>query len=157
MRHGRASATRQLSTEECRSWLLHHTEGRLGYRTGRGPRSVVVSYSVSEGNLLMPVPDYNDASRYAVGSAVSFDVDGWDDGGAFAAVHLNGTGRATGRTAPAGSDELGSRPRVAVVSLDLEELHGTLTGPPRSAPEVATSTSRADGSRHCRDRHRANP
>ena len=40
--------TRDMSYGECRIWLDHHSEGRLGYIGGRGPRSVVVSYAVTD-------------------------------------------------------------------------------------------------------------
>jgi hypothetical protein len=68
--------TRRLSPHECRAWLCSHHEGRLGYRSGKGPRSVVVSYAVAEDQILLRLPDYNDIVHYAPGSEVSLDVDG---------------------------------------------------------------------------------
>ena len=43
--------TRRLSPHECKAWLCSHHEGRLGYQSGKGPRSVVVSYSVAEDQI----------------------------------------------------------------------------------------------------------
>jgi hypothetical protein len=68
--------TRRLSQHECRAWLCSHHEGRLGYQSGKGPRSVVVSYAVAEDQILVRVPDYNDIVHYAPGSEVRIDVDG---------------------------------------------------------------------------------
>ena len=68
--------TRRLSPHECQAWLCSHHEGRLGYQTGKGPRSVVVSYAVAGDQILVRLPDYNDIVHYAPGSEVSLDVDG---------------------------------------------------------------------------------
>ena len=68
--------TRKLSRHECRALLWSHHEGRLGYQSGKGPRSVVVSYAVAEDQILVRLPDYNDIVHYAPGSEVSLDVDG---------------------------------------------------------------------------------
>ena len=65
----RPDAPRPLTTGECRRWLQEHHEGRLGYLSGRGPRSVVVSYAVADDEILMRVPDYNDIAQYAPGTA----------------------------------------------------------------------------------------
>src|SRR5881398_1992537 len=59
------SRTRPLSALECRSWLADHQEGRLDYRTGRGPRSLVVRYAVRADAVLVRVPTYNDLLQYA--------------------------------------------------------------------------------------------
>jgi hypothetical protein len=58
------------------AWLLHHREGRLGYHTGRGDRSVVVRYAVAGHQILVRLPDYNDIVHYAPGEQVRLDVDG---------------------------------------------------------------------------------
>jgi nitroimidazol reductase NimA-like FMN-containing flavoprotein (pyridoxamine 5'-phosphate oxidase superfamily) len=68
--------TRRLSVGECRDWLRNHREGRLGYHTGRGPRSVVVSYAVAEDQIMMQLPDYNDIVHYAPGERVTLEVEG---------------------------------------------------------------------------------
>jgi hypothetical protein len=65
---------RLLSTEECWSWLRGHGEGRLGYLSGRGPRHVVVPYAITGKRLVVRLPDYNEAARYAPGNWVTFDV-----------------------------------------------------------------------------------
>ena len=72
----RLEEQRSLSAGECRRWLLQHHEGRLGYLSGRGPRSVVVSYAVDDDQILVQVPDYNDIAQYAPGAQVTLAVDG---------------------------------------------------------------------------------
>jgi hypothetical protein len=71
---------RSLTMSECRRWLHQHGEGRLGYLSGRGPRSVVVSYAVADDQILMQVPDYNDIAQYAPGAEVTLAVDGEVEG-----------------------------------------------------------------------------
>ena len=67
---------RRLSPHECKAWLCSHHEGRFGYQSGRGHRSVVVSYAVAGDQILVRLPDYNDIVHYAPGAEVSLDVDG---------------------------------------------------------------------------------
>ena len=67
---------RKLTARECRAVLASHHEGRLGYQSGRGPRSLVVSYAVTEDAIMMRLPDYNDAVHYAPGAEVWLEVDG---------------------------------------------------------------------------------
>ena len=67
---------RRLSVHECKAWICSHHEGRFGYQSGRGHRSVVVSYAVAGDQILVRLPDYNDIVHYAPGSEVSLDVDG---------------------------------------------------------------------------------
>ena len=71
--------TRRLSRRECHDWLTSHGEGRLGYTSGRGPRSVVVSYSMADEQIVVRLPDYNEVVQYAPGSAVTFEVEGQTD------------------------------------------------------------------------------
>ena len=59
-----------------RSWLIENHEGRLGYQTGRGQRSVVVLFAVSDDQILLRLPDYNDIVHYAPGERVTLEVDG---------------------------------------------------------------------------------
>jgi nitroimidazol reductase NimA-like FMN-containing flavoprotein (pyridoxamine 5'-phosphate oxidase superfamily) len=73
--HGPRSV-RRLSPRECQDWLTSHGEGRLGYPTGRGPRSVVVRYAMADGNIVFRLPDYNDIVHYAPGEHVTLEVDG---------------------------------------------------------------------------------
>jgi nitroimidazol reductase NimA-like FMN-containing flavoprotein (pyridoxamine 5'-phosphate oxidase superfamily) len=68
--------TRSLSAGECRDWLTSHREGRLAYQTGRGPRSVVVSYAVTDRHIMFRLPDYNDIVHYAPGERVTLEVEG---------------------------------------------------------------------------------
>ena len=67
---------RTLSPHECKAWLSSHCEGRLGYQSGRGHRSVVVLYAVADDQILVRLPDYNEIVRYAPGAEVSLAVDG---------------------------------------------------------------------------------
>ena len=69
-------ASRRLSHGECRDWLSSHREGRLGYQTGRGPQSVVVSYALADEQVVFQLPDYNDIVHYATGERVTLEVDG---------------------------------------------------------------------------------
>jgi hypothetical protein len=67
---------RRLSPLECMAWLCSHHEGRLGYQSGKGPRSVVVLYTVAGDQILVRLPDYNDIVHYAPGYEVKIEVDG---------------------------------------------------------------------------------
>jgi hypothetical protein len=67
---------RRLSPHECKAWVCSHHEGRLGYQSGRGHRSVVVFYAVAGNQILVRLPDYNDIVRYAPGAEISLAVDG---------------------------------------------------------------------------------
>ncbi len=73
------ASVRRLSRTECRDWLTRHREGRLGYRSGRGPRSVVVSYAVAGEQIVVRLPDYNDIAHYAPGAEITLDVDSEPD------------------------------------------------------------------------------
>jgi len=70
-----ALAVRRLSPSECRRWLDNHQEGRLAYGSGRGPRSVVVSYTVAEEQIVVRLPDYHEIVHYAPGAVVTFEVE----------------------------------------------------------------------------------
>ena len=65
----------RLSASEYCTWLRQHHEGRLSYLSGRGPRSVVVSYVVAGDHILLQIPDYNEIAQYAPGSEVTLAVD----------------------------------------------------------------------------------
>ena len=69
-------ATRGMSYDECRIWLDHHSEGGLGYIGGRGPRSVVVTYAVTDDQILFLVPAYNEVAQYVPGKQVTLQVGG---------------------------------------------------------------------------------
>lgn len=71
--------TRRLTRGECRDWLTSHRQGRLGYSSGRGPRSVVVSYCLLDEQIVVRLPDYNDIVHYAPGSQVVFEVEDQTD------------------------------------------------------------------------------
>jgi hypothetical protein len=67
---------RQPTLRDCRSWLGQRHEGRLGYLSGRGKQSVVVTYALVGDHILLQVPEYNDITQYAPGAQVSLAVDG---------------------------------------------------------------------------------
>ena len=122
---------RRLSAGECRSWLEQHQEGRLGYLSGRGPRSVVVSHSVVGDRILVQVPDYNDIAQYAPGARVTLDVDGEaDDPSAIEEVSVTGTAghgdgndRPPSATAPL-NESWPAAIKTSVVTLQLTEMEG---------------------------------
>jgi hypothetical protein len=69
-----AGSRRTLSRAECCSRLRYHHEGRIGYQTGRGWRSVVVTFRTHADEVLIRLPDYHDAVHYAPGQDVTFEV-----------------------------------------------------------------------------------
>ena len=73
-------ATRGMSYGECRIWLDHHSEGGLGYIGGRGPRSVVITYAVTDDQILFLVPAYNEVAQYVPGKQVTLQVAGESSG-----------------------------------------------------------------------------
>jgi hypothetical protein len=86
--------TRGMSYGECRIWLDHHSEGQLGYIGGRGARSVVVSYAVTDDQILFLVPAYNEITQYVPGEQVTFQVAGESSGPApqyYDTVSVTGT------------------------------------------------------------------
>ncbi len=68
------TTSRTLTDDECRSWLSMHGEARLGYRSGRGQRNVVVAYAVDGDEVLVRVPEYNEITQYVPGRRVTLDV-----------------------------------------------------------------------------------
>ena len=72
--------TRAMSHGECRIWLDHNSEGQLAYIGGRGPRSVVVNYAVTDDQVLFLVPAYNEITQYVPGKQVTFQVAGESSG-----------------------------------------------------------------------------
>jgi nitroimidazol reductase NimA-like FMN-containing flavoprotein (pyridoxamine 5'-phosphate oxidase superfamily) len=85
---------RALSRSECRIWLDHHSEGQLAYISGRGPRSLVVSYAVTDDQIFFLVPAYNEITQYVPGKQVAFQVAGESSGPApqyYDTVSVTGT------------------------------------------------------------------
>ena len=80
-RKANIDGTRAMSYGECRISLDHHSEGQLGYvGGGRRPRSVVVSYAVTDDQILFLVPAYNEITQYVPGKQVTFQVAGESSG-----------------------------------------------------------------------------
>jgi hypothetical protein len=117
----------QLTASECRRWVEQHLEGRLGYLSGRGPRSVVVSYAVVGDQIRVRVPDYNDIAHYAPGARVTLAVDGQaEDTSAIEEVSVTGTAgrdRAPSDTAPF-DESWPAAIKTSVVTLPLAEMEG---------------------------------
>jgi nitroimidazol reductase NimA-like FMN-containing flavoprotein (pyridoxamine 5'-phosphate oxidase superfamily) len=91
---GNVDATRGMSYGECRVWLDHHSEGVLGYIGGRGPRSIVVTYAVTDDQILFLVPAYNEVTQYVPGKQVTLQVAGESSGAArwhYDTVSVTGT------------------------------------------------------------------
>ena len=63
-----------MSVPNRRRWLTQHHEGRLRYRTGRGPRALAMTYVVAGDYILLKIPEYNPAAGYASGQRIEFDV-----------------------------------------------------------------------------------
>jgi hypothetical protein len=77
---GRSSTTpsptsRRLSSAECLAWLGKRSLGRLGHLTGRGPRSTVVGYTVTDSQVIFRLPEYNEICQYAPGRPITLRVD----------------------------------------------------------------------------------
>ena len=69
-----AVSGRTLTKVECRSSISDHDEGRLSYPTGRGPRAVVVSYAVTDDQVVVLLPEYNEICQYAPGRQITMRV-----------------------------------------------------------------------------------
>jgi hypothetical protein len=81
---------RAMTNQECRSWLMRHGEGRLGYLSGRGPRSVVIAYALNGRAIMMRIPDYNEMAQYVPGRSVTLDVTGFATEDAIERVQVTG-------------------------------------------------------------------
>ena len=158
--HTRSTAVRgrTLSAEECRNWLESHRCGRLGFMSGRGPRSVAVCYAVRSDTVVLRVGEYNDIAHYAPDAQVTLEVDGFapDSNGVteFETVTLAGRAtRAGPDDAPDGCEVWPDGVATTVISIPLESLDGTAEQfPPAAAslrPSRSTTALRAvhDGAR----------
>jgi len=67
--------SRDMSCGECRNLVRLYSEGRLAYLSGRGARSVVVTYAVTDDQILFLLPYYNEITQYAPGRQVTLVVD----------------------------------------------------------------------------------
>jgi hypothetical protein len=63
-----------MSIPDRRRWLTQHHEGRLRYRTGRGPRALAMTYVVAGDYILVRIPEFNPAAGYASGQQIEFQV-----------------------------------------------------------------------------------
>lgn len=66
--------SRRLSSAECRAWLGKGSLGRLGHLTGRGPRSTVVGYALTNDQVVFRLPEYNEICQYAPGRPITLSV-----------------------------------------------------------------------------------
>ena len=46
----------------------------MGHLTGRGPRAVVVSYAVTDDQVVFRIPEYNEICQYAPGRQITLSV-----------------------------------------------------------------------------------
>lgn len=128
--HQQSVPKRRLSVTECHAWLSSHDEGRLGYLSGRGPRSVVVLYELADDEIIMRLPDYHDAAHYAPGAEVRLDVEGVENAGRDA-VRVVGRALLADRATLAAAHGLdpeaeyeASRVAISVVCLPLGDVEG---------------------------------
>lgn len=84
---------RPLTPQECWTQLRRQHEGRLGYTSGRGPRSVVRPYALRERSVVLRLPADLDAARCAEGQEVAFEVQDRLDGSSVADVAVVGRAR----------------------------------------------------------------
>jgi hypothetical protein len=66
----------------------------LGYIGGRGPRSVVITYAMTDDQILFLVPAYNEITQYVPGRQVTLQVAGESSGPAprhYDTVSVTGT------------------------------------------------------------------
>ena len=66
----------QLTGPECRGWISDRSQGQLRHHTGRGPRAVVVNYAVTDDQVVVRLPEYNEICQYALGRLVTLNVSG---------------------------------------------------------------------------------
>ena len=88
---------------------------------------MVVRYSVSGDQVVVPVPRYHDIAHYAPGSQVSLDVDGWlPDGHNFETVHVVGTASlaADGDRGSQAECPPSSQSPIDVIRVPLDDLQG---------------------------------
>lgn len=115
---------------ECQAWLGTHTEGRLGYLSGRGARWVVVSYSMAaDGTIVLRIPEFNEIGQYAPGKRVTLEVDGVTGLGEPQTLRVRGSADARTCRTPAPAAVAGERGErwptgvhASIVVLHIDEL-----------------------------------
>jgi hypothetical protein len=121
---------RRLSPHECKAWVGSHHEGRLGYQSGRGHRSVVVFYAVAGDQILVRLPDYNDIVHYAPGAEISLAVEGGTPAAHRETVTVTGTAELAENTQrpligqAAFEEDWPSDVRTSVICLPLNTVEG---------------------------------
>ena len=121
---------RRLSPHECKAWVCSHHEGRLGYQSGRGHRSVVVFYAVAGDQVLVRLPDYNDIVHYAPGAEISLAVEGGTPAAHRESVTVTGTAELAENTQrplidqAAFEEDWPSDVRTSVICLPLNTVEG---------------------------------
>ena len=122
---------RALTELECRRWLGDRHEGRLSHQTGRGTRSVVVNFSVTDDQLLFRLPEYNQICQYAEGRQITMSVSAIDADHNFTEVVVTGVGYLDANQAEVARDIDPAERWPAGVSthlmcLDLVDVTGTI-------------------------------
>ena len=121
---------RRLSPHECIALVCSHHEGRLGYQSGRGHRSVVVFYAVAGDQVLVRLPDYNDIVHYAPGAEISLAVEGGTPAAHRETVTVTGTAELAENTQrplidqAAFEEDWPSDVRTSVICLPLNTVEG---------------------------------
>jgi hypothetical protein len=122
--HQQGRRGERLTSIECRSWLNSHHEGRLDYRTGRGPRSLVVRYAVVTDTVLVRVPTYNDLLQYAPGESVTLEVDDRLTGDRFETVAVTGTATLVEREPAVLADDWPGDLPTRVIMVPIQTIEG---------------------------------
>jgi hypothetical protein len=123
---GAALIDRSLSAGECRSWLDGHTEGRIDYCTGRGPRSLVVRYVLEDDAVLVRVPTYNDLLQYAPGESVTLEVEERCAPDTFEIVTVTGTAALVDPAVDALAEDWPPELPTDVISVPIQRIDGFL-------------------------------
>ena len=73
------SHVREVSPAECDSLLESQQVGRIAFNDPSGPVVLPVNYVFADGRIVVATSPYGSIARYAVGTAVAFEVDALDD------------------------------------------------------------------------------
>jgi hypothetical protein len=121
---------RALTKLECRSWIGGRHEGRLGHQTGRGARTVVVNYAVTDSQLLFRLPEYNEICQYAPGREITMSVSSHNTNHTSTEVVVTGVGyleddRAHGPGSVDLAEHWPTGVSTHLLCLDLADVHGS--------------------------------
>jgi hypothetical protein len=66
---------RRLTSGECWSWLATRREGRLCFATGRGPRSAIMIYGLTDQQMVFQIPEFSEVLQHSHGRRITFTVE----------------------------------------------------------------------------------